>query len=538
MPTPTPAPTPTGVQWPTGPTNIYYDIAADVPAEQVKIITTDLQMAHEYLDSELGGGIPAEARKQMTVKIVATGRGNQGLGGGGACCTAFSSAGGVSTMRPFFDVAHVNWAPRDRRSKTWTVIYNYTRLWQHELGCYSGNRRPLGRWLHEGITVYVINEAMIKSGEIGTDRSEVVEGSLRTVRVTGQLDRPLRDFEGTVGDITWPGNVGFLALHRIVPSAPGGILSFRTICEEVGRGSSLPEAFETAFGVSLDDFYDDFEKYHDELLTPTPTGVKLPTGPTNIYYDIAPNVPAEQVEIITTGLQMAQNYLDSELDGGIPEEVRKEITVKIVATGQGNQEPWGGGACCTAFSSAGGVSTMRLFFDIAHPHWHVSRPSTSRKSAVHEYTHIWQHHLGCISKFYQPLGNWLNEGIAEYIAYEAMIKNGEMRREDVTAFMLAAARSTGQLDRPLRDFAGGAVRDIGIWPGHVGFLALHRIVPSAPGGILSLRTLCEEVAASASDPRAGGVGMYYPEAFETAFGISLDDFYDDFEKYREELNSR
>ena len=181
---------------------------------------------------------------------------------------------------------------------------------------------------------------------------------------------------------------------------------------------------------------------------------------------------------------------------------------------------------------------MRLFFDIAHPHWHVSRPSTSRKSAVHEYTHIWQHHLGCISKFYQPLGNWLNEGIAEYIAYEAMIKNGEMRREDVTAFMLAAARSTGQLERPLRDFAGGAVRDIGIWPGHVGFLALHRIVPSAPGGILSLRTLCEEVAASASDPRAGGVGMYYPEAFETAFGISLDDFYDDFEKYREELNSR
>ena len=113
--------------------------------------------------------------------------------------------------------------------------------------------------------MYVINEAMIKSGEIGTDRSEVMEGSLRTARVTGQLDRPLRDFEGTVGDITWPGNVGFLALHRIVPSAPGGILSFRTICEEVGRGSSLPEAFETAFGISLDDFYDDFEKYHEEL---------------------------------------------------------------------------------------------------------------------------------------------------------------------------------------------------------------------------------------------------------------------------------
>ena len=127
-----------------------------------------------------------------------------------------------------------------------------------------------------------------------------------------------------------------------------------------------------------------------------------------------------------------------------------------------------------------------------------------------------------------------------YVINEAMIKSGEIGtdRSEVMEGSLRTARVTGQLDRPLRDFAGGAVRDIGIWPGHVGFLALHRIVPSAPGGILSLRTLCEEVAASASDPRAGGVGMYYPEAFETAFGISLDDFYDDFEKYREELNSR
>ena len=117
--------------------------------------------------------------------------------------------------------------------------------------------------------------------------------------------------------------------------------------------------------------------------------------------------------------------------------------------------------------------------------------------------------------------------MAEFIAYEAMIESGEMDRSEVMEVMLSRARGSGELSRPLRDFAEGAIRDIGIWPGHVGFVALHRIAPSAPGGILSLRELCEEV----------GDGASVPDAFETAFGVSLDDFYADFEKYREELNA-
>ena len=260
-----------------------------------------------------------------------------------------------------------------------------------------------------------------------------------------------------------------------------------------------------------------------------------PQGPTNIDYDIAPNVPADQVEIITEGLQMAQDFLDTALGGGIPEDARKDITVKIVATGRGNEEPGGDGACCTAGTSrSSGSPTMRPFFDVAHPSWikfgglqaqFWSHAADHRKIAIHEYTHLWQFHLGCSGR--SRLGNWLSEGMAEYIAYEAMIKSGDMPREGVMDHMLNAARSTGQLDRPIRDFAEGAIRDIGIWPGHVGFLALHHVVPSAPDGILSLRTLCQEA----------GDGASVPEAFHTAFGVGLDDFYADFEEYRQELNS-
>ena len=117
--------------------------------------------------------------------------------------------------------------------------------------------------------------------------------------------------------------------------------------------------------------------------------------------------------------------------------------------------------------------------------------------------------------------------MAEFVAFEAMIESGEMRRVDVMDHMLFSARVTGQLDRALPDFAKGAIRDIGIWPGHIGFLALHRLAPSASDGILSLRTFCEDV----------GQGASVPEAFEAAFGVSLEDFYADFEQYREELNA-
>ncbi len=147
------------------------------------------------------------------------------------------------------------------------------------------------------------------------------------------------------------------------------------------------------------------------------------------------------------------------------------------------------------------------------------------KTAIHEYTHIWQFHLGCLGS--RRLGNWLSEGMAEFVAFEAMIESGEMRRVDVMDHMLFSARVTGQLDRALPDFAKGAIRDIGIWPGHIGFLALHRLAPSASDGILSLRTFCEDV----------GQGASVPEAFEAAFGVSLEDFYADFEQYREELNA-
>ena len=268
----------------------------------------------------------------------------------------------------------------------------------------------------------------------------------------------------------------------------------------------------------------------ERLLPPISPGISF-------IYDIGAGVPLDEIDIIKMGFAIGQSYIDGNLGGGIPEAVRRNITAKIVATGRGNEEPSGGGACCTAFAiSLTGFSIIRPFFDVAHPHWNQQEgrhivlgfwtvTADKHKTIIHEYTHGWQHYLGCINIFNQPLGFWLNEGIAEYVAYEAMINRGDMDRADVMDHMLFSAQDTGQLDRSLRDF-GGTTADI--WPGHVGYLAVDRLVQAAPNGLLAVRIVCEQVAAEAT----------VPAAFNTAFGVSLDDFYADFETWRQELISK
>ncbi len=242
-------------------------------------------------------------------------------------------------------------------------------------------------------------------------------------------------------------------------------------------------------------------------------------------FDVAANVPQTEIDVIEGGLDLATAFLDSDLEGGIPRRVRDTITVKIVATGRGNEEPGGEGACCTAFSiSSTGDLIVRPFFDVAHNDWVVGNPTTLDRSkiAIHEYAHGWHQAIdGRGRPFREPPIRWLQEGGAEYIAYEALIWRGDMSRATARARNRQHADNTGVLNRPLQDFEGNVP---GIWPGHVGYIAVDMLIHQyAPQGLLSLRRLCEAIAS----------GQTEREAFETAFGIPLADFYAEFEVWRQ-----
>ncbi|MES2128645.1 MAG: DUF4214 domain-containing protein [Pseudomonadota bacterium] len=247
-------------------------------------------------------------------------------------------------------------------------------------------------------------------------------------------------------------------------------------------------------------------------------------------YDIAPDVPATQATLLKTGFAIAQDFLDSQFGGGIPASVSAGMTVKVVATGRGNEEAGGGGSCCTGLAlGPNGSTLLRPFFDVRHSQWDLRADvfqwpldTDHMKVAVHEYTHDWQGQLGCLGISAQPLGFWINEGLAEFVALEAMFARGAMDRAQLRQFMLQAAYATGELGAPLRDFGGTSAP---LWPGHIGYLALDRLVHSAPLGMRSVRTVCEQVAAGAS----------VASAFRGAFGIELEAFYTQFEALRPQL---
>ena len=241
---------------------------------------------------------------------------------------------------------------------------------------------------------------------------------------------------------------------------------------------------------------------------------------TLLQYDVAPNVPPRELELIKEGISRAQGFLASRMGGDIPVYVKRGITVKVVATGMGNQEPWGGGACCTGLAEYG--TRPRPFFDVRHPHWPNQTDLQKRQISAHEYTHGWAWSLAGGGDAYHSLGDWLSEGLADYLAYEPFIRSGEIRRSDVYARQLSAAIGSGEASRCLeyleRVYQRPNQTDK-LWPGHIGYIAVEKLVAESANGIRSLRIVNQQA-------RHG-----FDTAFERAFGTSKREFYDTFPDY-------
>ena len=231
---------------------------------------------------------------------------------------------------------------------------------------------------------------------------------------------------------------------------------------------------------------------------------------TFLQYDVAPDVPWRELEAIKEGISKTQYFLARQMGGDIPANVQRGITVKVVATGPGDPAFGGRGVCCTFHGQPG----ARLFFDVRHPGWLSQVEFQKRKIAAHEYTHAWAWSLGGFTSNSRPLGEWLDEGLTEYIAYETFIRSGEIRRSYARGFVLNAAMHTGQASRCL-----ATLETSNIWPGHIGYIAVANLVTKSPNGIGSLRIVNRQA-------RQG------PDtAFERAFGMSRREFYDTFPDY-------
>lgn len=264
---------------------------------------------------------------------------------------------------------------------------------------------------------------------------------------------------------------------------------------------------------------------------PTPEAVAAPTPepPTpavraapdlaHVTFDVQGNVSNASLDAIRDGMARAQRYI-FEQTGDMSPTNGTSMRVLVVATGQGNQEAGGGGACCTATSED--APTGQPFFDVLHRDWLANQYQdwAHEKIAAHEFAHTWQAQIGCLGYHDASMGDWLNEGIAEYVGLHTIATDGLADNATVDRIALNAALSSGELDVPLRDLVGPGGH---VWAGDAGYLAVTQLVANATRGVAALQDVCAYKAA----------GAPLDQAFERAFGVRMADFYASFDSWRQ-----
>jgi hypothetical protein len=324
--------------------------------------------------------------------------------------------------------------------------------------------------------------------------------SLLAVTQTSQLTATATSSNGSMENVTSRANWETTDVAKVTVS-PSGVIT--------AHGFGAAEVRATYQGVSGTIFI----------------SIQQPSSGTLLKFDVAADVPSADLDSIKEGIAEAQSFLTSRLGGDIAVNQQLGITVKVVATGLGNQEPGGGGACCTGLDESG----ARPFFDVRNPGWNITARANGpwtitaehEKTAAHEYTHGWAWSLGGITLHSKPLGDWLNEGIAEYVAYATLVSVGKMRASDADAFELSSAIYSGEASKCLAALENSNMSGTGLWPGHIGQVAVKALVNRSPNGVLSIRIVNENI----------GRRMTFEQAFENAFGIGKQDFYSSFPDY-------
>jgi hypothetical protein len=246
--------------------------------------------------------------------------------------------------------------------------------------------------------------------------------------------------------------------------------------------------------------------------TPTLTPTVTPTfAPESLRFDFADNVPLVDQQQIMEGSAIAQHFLDAYLGGDIPPDKRYFI-IRVRANGTGSY-------CCQ--------STFGLIrYDVLHDDWNqplefrtnlFTLETAHLQTAAHEYMHMWQEYAGCFTwrrTFREQAPAWVIEGMAEYLSWQAIDKSG--------VYDLSAARLS---ELQYQDYFPGlkSLEDDGAFYGSsvaypAGYAAIDYLVQITE--LMRINDFCGLIKN----------GRYWRTAFEETFGISVSDFYIQFDR--------
>jgi hypothetical protein len=225
-----------------------------------------------------------------------------------------------------------------------------------------------------------------------------------------------------------------------------------------------------------------------------------------ITFSIGEGVSTEDEFYIREGIVLAREYVAATLTP-YPGST-------IVVNARNNSDTTGGHAA--AFSGGDFIVVFTR-----SPGWRSLAPFDRVHVVAHEYVHSWQRATAGPGSDAIPL--WLLEGTAEYLAYDAVVREGLVRRQevsDVHAFSVLGAPEMS----PLEQLEG---RD-----------AFY----GEPGPAYSLAWLAIEMLLADGSPAEidhffglVGSGVAWRDAFADAFGQDVNSFYESFAGARTDL---
>jgi hypothetical protein len=227
----------------------------------------------------------------------------------------------------------------------------------------------------------------------------------------------------------------------------------------------------------------------------------------NVSFDIAEAVSIEDATYVREGIALAQRYVAETLTDISDAPIR----VAVFADDDF--------FCGEEAIACANESSIVVLTDT--PDWNSLAPFERVETVVHEYIHVYQFAKLEDQKDIPP--TWFIEGMAEYLAFDAVVKQGLVSANDVRDFETGLVAQYPELS-PLEEF-----EDRGAFysePGPVYSLAYMAIAEMMNGHSPSdLDRLLEQVESSHN----------WRGSFLTVFGQGIGRFYQSFAETREDL---
>ncbi len=234
--------------------------------------------------------------------------------------------------------------------------------------------------------------------------------------------------------------------------------------------------------------------------------------PPLIKAEFAKDVNEEDKSFVIRGISATDFYLKKWFGKSINREAMLRVKVSESADlGSGGQVVMEDGKMVILIET--GSSIWKSMIELNK----YGGESRNRISA-HEYVHIYQLHNGCGNVAGNTVSpKWFSEGEAEWLSYKAMHEAGLVPSYGFPQFLLSFAKQQTGL---LKSFESKQGMSVPLYTFYT--VAVDYLMKDKPKKVLD--DFCVNLA--------DGKGMSMPKAFETAFGISLEKFYENFESYR------